>query len=182
MRSDVSFTAESTVVRMTWSSVVMAVCAYSAIAVLLTFPLVLHLSSVVPHDVGDPMLSTAILWWNAHVLPLTERWWNGFAFYPAPGFMALSDARLGESLLATPLQWLGCSPVTSYNVTLLATYPLCAIAAHWRAREAARCRGHLRPGICLLPVPRRASPASRAAGSVRDAGRSRHVASVPGDA
>ena len=131
MRSDVSFTAESTVVRMTGSSVVIAVCAYSAIAVLLTFPLVLHLSSVVPHDVGDPMLSTAILWWNAHVLPLTERWWNGFAFYPAPGFMALSDSRLGESLLATPLQWLGCSPVTSYNVTLLATYPLCAIAAHW---------------------------------------------------
>jgi hypothetical protein len=77
------------------------------------------------------MLSTAILWWNAHVLPLTPRWWDGFAFYPATGFMALSDHRLGESLLATPLQWLGCTPITAYNITLLATFPLCAMAAHW---------------------------------------------------
>ena len=115
---------------MTWSAAIIAACAYSTLAVVLTFPLVLRLSSVVPHDLGDPLLSASILWWNAHVMPLTERWWNGFAFFPAPGFMALSDPRLGESLLATPLQWLGCSPVTAYNITLLATYPLCAIAAH----------------------------------------------------
>jgi hypothetical protein len=108
-----------------------AFAAYSTIAIALTFPLVLHLSSVVPHDIGDPMLSTAILWWNAHVLPLTPRWWDGFAYYPATGFMALSDHRLGESLLATPLQWLGCTPITAYNITLLATFPLCALGAHW---------------------------------------------------
>jgi len=106
---------------------------YSAIAIALTFPLVLHLSSVVPHDTGDPMLSTAILWWNAHVLPFTARWWNGFAYYPAPGMLAFSDTRIGESLIATPLQWMGASPVTAYNLTLLATYPLCAMAAHWLA-------------------------------------------------
>jgi len=104
---------------------------YCGLAVALTFPLVLHLSSVVPHDVGDPLLSTSILWWNAHVLPFTTRWWNGFAFYPAPGFMAFSDPRLGESLFATPLQWLGCSPVAAYNLTLIATFPLSALAAHW---------------------------------------------------
>jgi hypothetical protein len=114
-----------------WRRLAIAFMAYAALAIALTFPLVLHLSSVVPHDTGDPMLSTAILWWNAHVLPVTPRWWNGFAFYPAPGFMAFSDHRLGESLLATPLQWLGCSPVTAYNITLLATFPLCALTAHW---------------------------------------------------
>jgi hypothetical protein len=37
-----------------------AFAAYSAIAMGLTFALVLHLSSVVPHDTGDPMLSAAI--------------------------------------------------------------------------------------------------------------------------
>jgi F5/8 type C domain len=104
---------------------------YTAVAIAVTFPLILNLSSVVPHDLGDPLLSTAILWWNAHVLPFTDRWWNGFAYYPAPGFLAFSDPRLGEGLIATPLQWLGCSPVTAYNLTLLATYPLCALAAHW---------------------------------------------------
>jgi hypothetical protein len=76
------------------------------------------------------LLSTAILWWNAHVLPLTERWWNGFAFAPATGMLAFSDHRLGLSLFASPLQWLGCSPVTAYNLVFLATFPLCALAAH----------------------------------------------------
>src|SRR5213080_1287508 len=114
-----------------WRPFAWALAAYSALAIALTFPLVLHLSSVVPHDIGDPLLSTAILWWNAHVLPFTTTWWNGFAFYPAPGSMAFSDPRLGESLLATPMQWLGCGPVTAYNLTLLATFPLCALAAHW---------------------------------------------------
>jgi hypothetical protein len=116
-----------------WRAYALAGAAYSALAVALTFPLVLHLSSVMPHDLGDPLLSTAILWWNAHVPWFTQRWWNGFAFYPAPGFMALSDPRVGESLLATPLQWLGCSPVAAYNLTLLATFPLSALAAHWLA-------------------------------------------------
>jgi len=117
----------------TWRAYAFAGAVYSTLAVALTFPLVLHLSSVMPHDLGDPLLSTTILWWNAHVPWFTQRWWNGPAFFPAPGFLALSDPRLGESLIATPLQWLGCSPVTAYNLTLLATFPLSALAAHWLA-------------------------------------------------
>ncbi len=106
---------------------------YAAFACVVTYPLVWHLSSTVLHDLGDPLLSTTLLWWNAHTLPLTERWWNGFAFWPATGMLAFSDHRLGEGLIATPLQWLGASPITAYNLTLLATFPLCAIAAHWLA-------------------------------------------------
>ena len=103
---------------------------YSALAIAVTFPLALRLTTTVAADLDDPLLSTSLLWWNAHVLPLTERWWNGFAFFPMPGMMAFSDHRLGESLIAAPLQWLGCSPSTAYNLTVLATFPLCAIAAH----------------------------------------------------
>ena len=44
--------------------------------------------------------------------------------------LAFSDHRLGVSLIATPLQWLGASPLTAYNVVFLATFPLCAIAGH----------------------------------------------------
>ncbi len=107
-----------------------AVLFYGALTLTVTFPLILHVGSVVPNDVGDPLLSTALLWWNAHVLPLTERWWNGFAFFPATGTVAFSDHRLGEGLLASPVQWLGFSPLTAYNVVFLATFPLCALSAH----------------------------------------------------
>ena len=103
---------------------------YVALTLAITFPLVLHLTSTFPADLGDPLLSASLLWWNAHVLPLTERWWNGMAFAPATGMLAFSDHRLGLSLMATPLQWLGASPITAYNVVFLATFPLCALAAH----------------------------------------------------
>src|SRR4029453_3300257 len=110
-----------------------AAAVYVGLAVVLTWPLILKLPTLNPHDVGDPLLSTSALWWNAHVTPLTARWWDGFAFFPGTGATAFSDHRLGESLVATPLQWLGASPVTAYNLTLLVTFPLCALAAYWLA-------------------------------------------------
>lgn len=116
--------------RRTWPILLSAFAGYSALAVLVTFPLVLHLSSRLPKDLGDPLLTASILWWNAHVMPLTERWWNGFGFFPATGMMAFSDHFLGASLIASPLQWLGASPITAYNLTFLASFPLCAVAAH----------------------------------------------------
>jgi hypothetical protein len=116
---------------MSWRASGVAFAVYSMLAVALTFPLVLHLPTVVPHDLGDPLVSASILWWNAHVVPLTARWWDGFAFFPSTGVLAFSDHRLGESLIASPLQWLGSSPMTAYNVTLILTFPLCALAGHW---------------------------------------------------
>jgi len=104
---------------------------YTALACVVTYPLVRHLSSAMPHDVGDPLLSTTLLWWNAHTTPLTARWWDGLWFWPAPGSVAFSDHRLGESLMATPLQWFGLNAVTAANLTLLAMFPLSALAAHW---------------------------------------------------
>src|SRR5262245_30899556 len=87
---------------------------YLALALTLTWPLALHLASVLPHDLGDPVLNTWILWWNAHVVPLSARWWNAPAFWPARGMLALSEHLLGVSLFTTPLQWIGASPTAAY--------------------------------------------------------------------
>ncbi len=116
--------------RLSWRVLLIAFAGYSALALIMTWPLVLHLTSALPHDAEDPLLSTTILWWNAHVLPLTRRWMDGFFFYPVGGTLALSDHRLGFVPIASPLLWLGLAPVTTHNVVLLATYPLCAMAAH----------------------------------------------------
>lgn len=117
--------------RLSWRACAAALAAFSAIAIALTWPLLLRLSSAVPHDLGDPLFSATVLWWNSHVVPLTTRWWNGFFFAPATGTIAFSDHDLGESLIASPLLWLGLSPAAAYNVTLLATFPLSALAAYW---------------------------------------------------
>jgi hypothetical protein len=121
---------------------------YSALTLVVTWPVVLHLSSTMPHDALDPMLSATILWWNAHVLPLTRRWVDGYFFYPAGGALALSDHRLGLAPIASPLLWLGVGPVTTYNITWLATYPLCAVAAHGLA--LALTRRHDAAVVCAL--------------------------------
>jgi hypothetical protein len=104
---------------------------YSLLTAAMTYPVAAHLSTRVPHDLGDPLLSTVILWWNAHHLPFSPGFWDGPFFWPATGAVTFSDHRLGVSLLATPLQWTGLSPLTAYNLTLLATFPLCALGAHW---------------------------------------------------
>ena len=104
---------------------------YALLTVAMTYPVAAHLSTHVPHDLGDPLLSTVILWWNAHHLPFGAGFWDGPFFWPGTGSLTFSDHRLGVSLLAAPLQWMGFSPLTAYNVTLLATFPLCALGAHW---------------------------------------------------
>src|SRR5439155_17226713 len=59
--------------RLSWRVLLIAFAGYSVLALLMTWPLVLHLTSALPSDAGDPLLSATILWWNAHVLPLTRR-------------------------------------------------------------------------------------------------------------
>src|SRR5438270_13955280 len=101
---------------------------YSALTLLLFHDLIGRVSTAVPHDLGDPLLSTWTLWWNAHRTPFLGGWWNGLSFYPEHGSLAFSDHRVGLTLIASPVQWLGGTPVLAYNVTLLSSFALCALA------------------------------------------------------
>ena len=90
-----------------------ALVAYAALTVALTWPVARVPGSLVPPDLGDPLLTTSILWWNAQQLPFTDAWWNGAFFFPATDGLALSDHRVGIGLFATPLMWLGASPLAA---------------------------------------------------------------------
>jgi hypothetical protein len=116
--------------RQGWTPWLTALAGYTALILLVTWPLARRLASVVPHDVGDPLLTTWILWWNAHTTPLTARWWDAPMFWPMTGALALSEHMLGLSLIASPLQWLGGDPIVAYNVLFLLSFPLCALSAH----------------------------------------------------
>ena len=108
----------------------MAGAGYTALAIVLTWPVAGYLSSGFPHDAFDPALNAWILWWNAHAVPLTERWWNAPSFWPVAGALSFSEHLLGLTFVSTPLLWMGADPVTTYNLVLLISYPLTALAAH----------------------------------------------------
>jgi hypothetical protein len=86
------------------------------------------LSTTIVHDPGDPLLTAAILHWNAHHLPWTDAWWQLPIFYPVRDAMAFSEHLLGISVLAAPIDWLTGDPLLTYNVTTLLTFPLSAAA------------------------------------------------------
>jgi hypothetical protein len=99
---------------------------YTAAALVLTYPLVRELTTIVPSDLGDPLLNAWILWWNAQTVPLTGAWWNAPAFFPSSDALALSEHLFGLSLLTSPVIWLTANTQLAYNLAFLLTFILSA--------------------------------------------------------
>lgn len=108
---------------------------YVGMTLAYAWPLLPVIGSALPNDTGDPGLNTWILWWNAHAVPLTTKWWNGPIFFPARGATALSETFLNLVPLSTPLQWAGASAVLTSNLMFLLSFPAAALAAHALARR-----------------------------------------------
>jgi hypothetical protein len=118
--------------------VLAAAAAYLVLTVALTWPLVRHPGSLVPNDLGDPLLNTWLLAWNARVAPLTAEWWNAPQFYPATGTMAFSEHLLGLSIFTTPIIAATGKPLLAYNTAFFLSFVLSALSAYWLAFTIAR--------------------------------------------
>src|SRR5918998_2109112 len=77
---------------------------FCALAVAWTWPLTARMSLRIPHDPGDPLLVTWMMWWNTQAVPLTAAWWDAPIFFPLRGAFALSEHVLGMSIVTTPIQ------------------------------------------------------------------------------
>lgn len=107
-----------------------AAVAYITLTLAYAWPLVIDLAGLAPHDAGDPLLSTWILWWNARAIPFTDAWWSGPFFHPAANALAFSDHRVGLGPVTTPLILGGMAPMGAHNVAFLLTFVLSALAAY----------------------------------------------------
>lgn len=107
-----------------------AAAGYVLLTVAITWPLALHPRTVVPSDIGDPLLNTWIMWWNTQAVPLSEAWWNAPQFRPVPGALAFSEHLLGLTPITTPIILATGDPLLAYNVAFFLAFPLCALAAH----------------------------------------------------
>jgi hypothetical protein len=113
--------------------------AASALGVLLaiatTWPLVLHLSSRISPDLGDPVRTAWEVAWVGHAMlhqPL--HLFDANAFYPHPLSLAFSDSLLGYG----PAAFFGSGTVAAlvrYNLLFLFAWSLCFVGAYLLARE-----------------------------------------------
>jgi len=108
-----------------------AAAALTALTCAYTWPLAAHLASAVPHDRGDPLLVTWILWWSTKAVPLTAHWWNAPAFHPATGVFGFSENLLSLVPIAAPFIVLTPTPLLGYNVLFLLSYVLSGLGAYF---------------------------------------------------
>jgi hypothetical protein len=105
------------------------------LAVLTTWPLVLHMSTRIAPDLGDPVRTAWELAWVGHALlhsPLHV--FDSNAFYPHPLSLAFSDSLLGYG----PAGFFGSGAVAAlvrYNLLFLLAWSLCFVGAWLLARE-----------------------------------------------
>jgi hypothetical protein len=105
--------------------------AYALLTAVITWPLILHPRTLVPSDLGDPLLNVWIAWWNAAAVPLTDAWWNAPQFYPFKGAIVLSEHLLGLTPITTPIILATGDPLLGYNVAFLLAFFLCALTTHF---------------------------------------------------
>jgi hypothetical protein len=105
------------------------------LAVLTSWPLVLHLPSRIAPDLGDPVRTAWQIAWVGHAMlhdPLHI--FDSNAFYPRPLSLAFSDSLLGYG----PTAFLGSGAVAAlvrYNLLFLWAWSLCFLGAYMLARE-----------------------------------------------
>jgi len=141
--------------------VLIALAFFLALAVILTWPAALRIGTGVPADLGDPLLNTWILWWNAQAVPLTAAWWDAPAFYPASGVLAFSEHLLGFAWFTSPLLWLGLSPLAVYSLAFIGSYAAAGLGGWWLGRVlTGRDDAALLAGIAFAAAPYRAAQTS----------------------
>ena len=146
--------------RLSRAELAWAVVAAVALAVLTSWPLLLHMSSRIAPDNGDPVRTAWQIAWVGHALlhePL--HLFDSNAFYPHPLSLAFSDSLLGYG----PAGFFGSGTVAAlvrYNLLFLFAWSLCFVGGYLLARELGlRKLGAAAAGAAFAYAPYRVTEA-----------------------
>jgi hypothetical protein len=120
---------------LTRTEIAFAALAGLLLAILTSWPLVLHMGSRISPDLGDPVRTAWEIAWVGHAMlhdPL--HLFDSNAFYPHPLSLAFSDSLLGYG----PAAFFGSGTIAAlvrYNLLFLWAWSLCFFGAYLLARE-----------------------------------------------
>jgi hypothetical protein len=115
--------------------VAIAAAGAALLAIVMTWPLVIHLGNVVPRDIGDPLAEAWQPAWGGHALlhqPL--HYFDANRFWPLPKSLAFGDALVGYA----PTGIIGSGPhaaMVRYDLLFIFAYALAFFGAYLLARE-----------------------------------------------
>ena len=108
----------------------------SALTLAATYPLIRHLTTHLPNDLGDPVLVAWILGWDAdRFLHGAGQIFNAPNFFPYLHTLAYSEHMIGLAVFTAPLQWLSGNPVLTYNLAFIASFVQAGAGMYLLARS-----------------------------------------------
>jgi hypothetical protein len=136
-------TPEATIMPPSGWDTLAAAGAFGLLTLVLTWPLARSLGSELPADLGDPLLNSWILAWDAehllraatgHLGALRE-YWHANIFYPHPLALAYSEHLTAQAVLILPVYAFTRNPILVYNLVFLSTFVLSALGMFLFVRE-----------------------------------------------
>ena len=113
---------------------------FVGLAVVATWPLLLHIDEALPGDLGDPLLNAWILGWDADRLRHgLSGLWDAPIYYPYRHTLAFSEHLLGIALPVAPLVWLTGRTFVAYNVVFIFSFALAGIGMWLLVRRLTGC-------------------------------------------
>jgi hypothetical protein len=119
---------------------ILALCFYSALALVMTLPLALrmndHLLGTDSNALNDTYFSVWIFGWQAHQLIADPaNLFQGNIFFPFQNTLAFSEIILPGALMYLPFAYATQNPVLAYNLVVLLSFPLNAFAMYLYALD-----------------------------------------------
>ena len=138
----------STPLRAGRRAAVLAFLTFVAAALLATYPLVRHPERTIAGGLGDPIILTTVLAWDAdRLLHGLRGLWDPPFLFPHHWTLAYSEHMLGVAILTAPIQWGFGNAVLTYNVAYIGSYVLAGFGmflltrALWGRADAAVLAG-----------------------------------------
>ena len=134
---------------------ILAALAALALAVVMTYPLVLRIGNSGRVDNGDGQLSIWNVAWVARTLIVDPvHLFDANIFYPHRGTLAYSENNIGAGILAIPAYWATRNPYVAHNIVVLLAFTLCALGMYYLVRYlTGDRRGAAVAAICFAFCP-----------------------------